>query len=68
MSDLCSEETDIISGSRNLGFVLTSIISGDSWALKKWLTTKRADIFKYTLIRNGSFPKMNCLTYINEMH
>ena len=47
---------------RDCGFILNSIISGDTLALKKWLTTKRADIFKRTLIKNGSFPKLNYLT------
>ena len=60
--DLYSEERDIFLWVRKPGFILTSIISGDTSALKKWLTTKRADIFKCTLVKNGSFPKLNCLT------
>ena len=60
-SDLYSEEKDTFSGSGNLA-LLTSIISGNTSALKKWLTTKRADIVKCTLIKNGSFSKLNYLT------
>ena len=62
MSDRYSEERDIFFWVWKPGFILTSIISGDTSALKKWLTTEKADIFKWTLIKNGTFPKLNYLT------
>ena len=52
---------------RKPGFNLDS---GDTLALKKWLTTKRVDIFElmYSTHNYESFHKVNFLTWIDVMH
>ena len=52
---------------RKPGFNLDS---GDTLALKKWLTTKRVDIFElmYSTHNYESFHKVNFLTWIEVMH
>ena len=44
--------------------------SGDTLALKKWLTTKRVDIFElmYSTHNYESFHKLNFLTWIDVIH
>ena len=44
--------------------------SGDTLELKKWLITKRVDIFElmYTTHNYESFHKLNYLTWIDVMH
>ena len=63
-SDLHSEELrDTFSGSGDLG--LMSIISGDTSALKKSPTTKRADIFKCTLNQKWTLSQAE-LSHISQ--
>ena len=64
------EGTPLFKGKGQVFLVLKpgfNLHSGDTLALKTWLTTKKVDIV-YTNDHDGSFHKLNYLTSIDILH
>ena len=64
------EGTPLFKGKGQVFLVLKpgfNLHSGDTLALKTWLTTKKVDIV-YTNDHDGSFHKLNYLTCIDILH